>query len=62
MGAKNCEWSEIFTLLVSQKVTKLQFHAGRRHGTPGSETKESLLLKTIEARVSTFFGGGALIS
>lgn len=53
---KNFEESEI---LVYGQVNKLVSHsfrdAGRRHKTPGSETKDSLLTSAIAAaRVSVF--------
>lgn len=40
MGVKNFKGSEILTLLASCQVIKLQFCAGIRHETPGSEIKE----------------------
>lgn len=45
---KNYEGSEISLYLEANKLACHNFmNAGRRHETPGSETKDSLLLKTI---------------
>lgn len=45
---KNYEGSEISLYLEANKLGCHNFiNAGRRHETPGSETKDSLLLKTI---------------
>lgn len=50
---KSCERSEFLTLLVSNRLVSHSVRDAGNHDTPGSETKVSLLLRTVAgARIS----------